>query len=61
MRGGEQNGDHVGNSKNDRVHVPDFIGGHGADGTGGMFCGSIQGINKKELGGLNSGRDETGK
>lgn len=61
MRGGEQNGNHVGNSKNDRVRVPDRIGGHGADGTGGMFCGSIQGINKKELGGLNSGRDDIGK
>lgn len=61
MRGGEQNGNHVGNSENDRGRVPDRIGGHGADGTGGMFCGSIQGINKKELGGSSGGRAETGK
>lgn len=61
MRGGEQNGNHVGNSENDRGRVPDRIGGHGAHGTGGMFCGSIQGINKKELGGSDGGRAETGK
>ena len=61
MRGGEQNGNHVGNSENDRGRVPDCVGGHGADGTDGMFCGSTQGINKKELGGSSGGRAETGK
>lgn len=61
MRGGEQNGDYVGNSENDRGRVPDRIGGHSADGTGGLLCGSIQGINKKELGGSDGGRAETGK
>ena len=61
MRGGEQNGNHVGNSENDRSRMPDRIGGNGAHGTGGMFCGSIQGINKKELGGSDGGRAETGK
>ena len=61
MRGGEQNGNHVGNSESDRSRMPDCIGGNGAHGTGGMFCGSIQGINKKELGGSDGGRAETGK
>lgn len=61
MGGGEQNGNHVGNSENDRSRMPDRIGGNGAHGTGSMFRGSIQGINKKELGGSDSGRAETGK
>lgn len=61
MRGGEQNENHVGNSESDRSRMPDRIGGNGAHGTGGMFCGSIQGINKKELGGSDGGRAETGK
>lgn len=61
MRGGEQNGNYVGNSENDRGRMPDRIGGPGADGTGGLLYSGIQGINKKELGGLNGGRAETGK
>lgn len=61
MGGGEQNGDYVGNSENDRGRVPDRIGGHSAHGTGGLLCGNIQSINKKELGGSDGGRAETGK
>lgn len=61
MRGGEQNGNHVGNSENDRGRVPDRIGGHSADGTGGLLCGDIQSINRKEIGGSSGGRAEIGK
>ena len=61
MRGGEQNGNHVGNSENDRGRVPDRIGGHSADDTGGLLCGDIQSINRKEIGGSSGGRAEIGK
>lgn len=61
MRGGEQNGNHVDNSENDRGRVPDRIGGHSADGTGGLLCGGIQSINREEIGGSSGGRAEIGK